>query len=50
VLVCHRWPWSESVSPVLVEVSLFEEWVNLKFFRKIGKTAAEILVNHIWGN
>jgi hypothetical protein len=24
VLVCRRWPWSESVSPVLVEVSLFE--------------------------
>jgi hypothetical protein len=29
---------------------LFEEWVNLRFFRKIGKTAAEILVSHIWCN
>ena len=38
------------MSPVLDEVSLFEEWVNLKFFRKIGKTTAEILVSHIWCN
>ena len=38
------------VSPVPVKVLLFEEWVNLKFFRKIEKTAAEILVSHIWCN
>jgi len=38
------------LSPMLVKVSLLEDWVNLKFFRKIWKTAVEILVSHIWCN
>jgi hypothetical protein len=40
----YHGPWGGCVLAVLITISLSEQWVNITFFCKLGKSAVETLV------